>query len=267
MSPPTQPLVLSLFPGADLLGMAFELEGFTVVQGPDVIFGRDIKNFHVPAGRFDGVIGGPPCQLFSVMRHINPLAGKKHGNLIPEFERIVGEAAPRWFVMENVRDAPLPNVPAYLVRSELIRDVWVGGATLRQRRFSFGARTLAGPYLKVPFAVEQVALHTQEPEVSALAGGGAREVPVKMIRDGKGGHREKKRYGNSGKRSCLGFGGNSQDGLAQRLAAQGLPADFLKDAPYTAGAKSKLIGNGVPLPMGRAVARAVKRALGIEAVA
>jgi DNA (cytosine-5)-methyltransferase 1 len=257
-------LVLSLFPGADLLGMAFELEGFTVVQGPDVIFGRDIKNFHVPPERFDGVIGGPPCQAFSVMRYINPLAGKKHGNLIPEFERIVFEAQPHWFVMENVRDAPLPVVPGYAVRDALIRDVWVGGTTLRQRRFSFGWNVVCAI---APFVVEQVALHTQEPEVSALAGGGAREVPVRMIRDGKGGHREKKRYGNSGKRSCLGYGGNSKDGLAQRLAAQGLPADFLKDAPFTAGAKSKLIGNGVPLPMGRAVARAVKRALGIEAVA
>lgn len=259
MSPP---LVLSTFPGADLLGLAFEREGFTVVQGPDRIFGRNVKDFHPPLGRFDGVIGGPPCQFASVMRYINPLAGQRDGNLIPEFERVVREAQPEWFVMENVRDAPLPVVDGYLTRSELIRDFWVGGDTLRQRRFTFGVHSNRNN-----FAIEQVALHTQEPGVSALAGGGARDVPVKMIRDGKGGHREKKRYGNSGKRSCLGFGGNSNDGLAQRLAAQGLPPDFLKDAPFTAGAKSKLIGNGVPLPMGRAVARAVKRALGIEAVA
>jgi len=249
-------LVLSLFPGADLLGLAFEREGFTVVQGPDIIFGRRIQDFHPPRGAFQGVIGGPPCQMFSVMRYINPLAGAKHGNLIPEFERVVSEAQPAWFVMENVRDAPVPVVADYLVRSELIRDVWVGGDTLRQRRFSFGVHGNRNH-----FAIEQVALHTQEPEVSALAGGGARDVPLKLQRDGKGGHAEKKRYGNSGKRSALGYGGNSKDGLAQRLAAQGLPEDFLRDAPYTAGAKSKLIGNGVPLPMGRAVARAVKHAL------
>jgi len=255
-------LVLSLFPGADLLGLAFEREGFTVVQGPDIIFGRRIQDFHPPRGAFQGIIGGPPCQMFSVMRYINPLAGAKHGNLIPEFERVVTEAQPEWFVMENVRDAPMPVVDGYTVRSELIRDVWVGGNTLRQRRFSFGIEECGGNH----FAIEPVALHTTEPDVSALAGGGAREVPVKLQRDGNGGHVEKKRYGNSGKRSALGYGGNSKDGLAQRLAAQGLPEDFLRDAPYTAGAKSKLIGNGVPLPMGRAVARAVKRALGIEAV-
>lgn len=32
-------LVLSLFPGFDLLGRAFEEEGFTIVRGPDKIWG------------------------------------------------------------------------------------------------------------------------------------------------------------------------------------------------------------------------------------
>jgi DNA (cytosine-5)-methyltransferase 1 len=56
------PLVLSLFPGLDGLGLAFELEGFTVVRGPDVLWGGDIRRFSPPAGRFEGIIGGPPCQ-------------------------------------------------------------------------------------------------------------------------------------------------------------------------------------------------------------
>lgn len=256
-------LVLSLFPGIGLLDMAFEEEGFCVVRGPDLLWGGDIRHFHPPVGKFDGVIGGPPCQMFSVMRYINPLAGQKQGNLIPEFERVVSEAHPYWFLMENVRDAPEPRAEGFGTHQELIRDVWVGGATLRQRRFTFGARIGQASFLN--FVVEQVALHSQEPEVSALAGGGARDVPVKMQRDSRGGHVEKKRYANSGKRSCLGFGSNSADGLKYRLAAQGLPADFLRDAPFTAAGKSKVIGNGVPLPMGRAVARAVKRALGIGA--
>lgn len=33
------PLVLSLFPGIGLLDMAFEEEGFTVVRGPDLLWG------------------------------------------------------------------------------------------------------------------------------------------------------------------------------------------------------------------------------------
>ena len=46
---------------------------------------------------------------------------------------------------------------------------------------------------------------------------------------------------------------------------QGLPRDFLADAPFTSAGKYLVVGNGVPLPMGRAVAKAVKRALNIEA--
>ena len=101
-------LVLSLFPGIGLLDRAFEEEGFCVVRGPDLLWGGDIRSFQPPGGVFDGVIGGPPCQLFSQMRHIQPLASMKHGNLIPEYERVVRAAQPDWFVMENVRDAPLP---------------------------------------------------------------------------------------------------------------------------------------------------------------
>lgn len=64
-------LVLSLFPGIGLLDMAFEEEGFCVVRGPDLLWGGDIRRFHPPSGRFDGVIGGPPCQRFSGLGNVN----------------------------------------------------------------------------------------------------------------------------------------------------------------------------------------------------
>ena len=160
-------LVLSLFPGIGLLDMAFEEEGFCVVRGPDLLWGGDVRRFHPPAGRFDGIIGGPPCQIFSRLRFVNPKAGQKHGNMIPEFERCVVGAQPEWFVMENVEGAPEPQVAGYEVRSTMIRDYWVGGVTDRKRRFSFG--TLDGRRLRP----EVVALHA-EPEHSALAGGGGR---------------------------------------------------------------------------------------------
>jgi len=250
-------LVLSCFPGIGLLDMAFEAEGFCVVRGPDLLWGGDIRAFHPPSGVFQGVIGGPPCQLFSQMRHIQPLAGQKHGNMIPEYERVVTEAAPEWFVMENVRDAPLPAVPGYRVHAQLLKDVWVGGETMRLRRISFGTRD--GRAL----GVEQVALHNPEPEVAALAGGGDRLVPVALMRDGKGGHKPKKQYGNSGPRTALGRS-TSRDGYAMKCRQQGLPPDFLADCPLTASGKSHAVGNGVPLPMGRAIARAVKAALNPE---
>src|SRR5262245_4007202 len=165
-SPPeANRLVLSLFPGIGLLDMAFEEEGFCVVRGPDLLWGGDVRRFHPPAGRFDGVIGGPPCQLFSVMKRLNPKAGEKHGNLIPEFERVVAEAAPTWFMMENVPDAPVPEVPGYAVTARMITDVETGGVTSRKRRFSFGSRE------PKPFIIETLALHPA-PEAAVLAGGG-----------------------------------------------------------------------------------------------
>jgi hypothetical protein len=102
VEPGANMLVLSIFPGIDLLGLAFEREGFTVVRGPDPIFGGDVKTFHPPAGVFSGIVGGPPCQIHSRLRFLNPRAGQKHGDLIPEFERVVAEAQPDWFLMENV---------------------------------------------------------------------------------------------------------------------------------------------------------------------
>jgi DNA (cytosine-5)-methyltransferase 1 len=41
----------------------------------------------------------------------------------------------------------------------------------------------------------------------------------------------------------------------------GLPPDFLADAPMTVAGKIKCVGNGVPMAMGRAIARAVRRAV------
>lgn len=239
-------LVLSLFPGADLFGMAFELEGFCVVQGPDIQFGRDIRDFHPPREKFAGIIGGPPCQAFSRLRYLVQHNGYEFAeNLIPEFERVVTEARPEWFVMENVPDAPAPIVDEYFVTSQLLRDVWVGGATTRLRRFSFGSFVEDWR-----LHIEQLALHRADPEPAALASGSARAVPVAI-----GGSGKLKRT------AAANLGYQNRQTLEASCVAQGLPADFLDDSPFTIAGKCKLVGNGVPLPMGRAVARAVKRAL------
>lgn len=237
-------LILSLFPGIGLLDMAFEEAGFCVVRGPDQLWGGDVHQFHPPAGRFDGIIGGPPCQAFSRMRHIVKANGfETKPNLIPEFERVISEAQPEWFVMENVQDAPLPNVPGYIVRDELIRDVWVGGETSRLRRFSFGTKD--GKRLEIEF----LALHRTDPELAILASGGHREVPVALL---KGGKRKKRHTGKH----------LSGDYFRKAIRCQGLPDEFLSEAPFTVEGKIRVIGNGVPLPMGRAIAKAVQNAVG-----
>ncbi len=134
-------LVLSLFPGIDLLGRAFEEvwgSDICVVRGPDVIFGGDIRGWHVPPGKFDGVIGGPPCTWWSTASNIAKARGQKVGpDLIPDFIRCVRECHPRWFVMENVQRAPVPQVPGYTVWSRMVNDLWFGGIQGRKRRISF----------------------------------------------------------------------------------------------------------------------------------
>lgn len=237
-------LVLSLFPGIGLLDMAFEEEGFCVVRGPDLLWGGDVHRFHPPAGKFDGVIGGPPCQSFSPLANIGKPA---HGNLIPEYERVVTEAAPSWFVMENVRGAPLPAVPGYRVSSQLLNNRWLGEEQNRLRRISFG--TLSGAALHV----SQVPLEsvTWKAAVTSANGGERRS------------HCNKRTGGKIHRYS-----------VEDALETQGLPRDFFGEcrhsanrSPFTRDAQLRMVANGVPLPMGRAIAKAVKAALSQERAA
>jgi DNA (cytosine-5)-methyltransferase 1 len=87
--------------------------------------------------------------------------------------------------------------------------------------------------------------------------GGGRSTPVAL---GGSGKRKKtidgRRHGpHTGPRAPLSL----------LCRTQGLPEDFLSEAPFTKDGKVHAIGNGVPLPMGRAVARAVKAVLAQEA--
>lgn len=124
--------VLSLFPGIGLLDHAFELEGFTVFRGPDILWGGDVRNFHAMPGVFDGLIGGPPCQAHSAASAIR---GTRKVDLIPEFVRVFHEAKPKWVVMENVRGAlGHEAIPADWQPVQL-RDFDCGGETARVRFF------------------------------------------------------------------------------------------------------------------------------------
>jgi DNA (cytosine-5)-methyltransferase 1 len=245
----SQPLVLSLFPGIGLLDMAFELEGFCVVRGPDVLWGGDIKRFHPPSGVFDGVIGGPPCKAFSRLVHMVRANGYEVAeNLIPEFSRCVYEAQPRWFLMENVDAAPPPLVPGYRTTSCLFNNRWAPEAPAqnRLRRLFFGG-PLPG-IQELEFEVCAFENGKWEPVVSSHA----EPTPVRMAHYASGVIAVKPR--DLMKRRTV----------AEMCELQGLPPDYLDEAPFTESGKRAVIGNGVPLPMGRAIARAVKRAMGYE---
>jgi len=257
-------LVLSLFPGIGLLDKAFEEEGFCVVRGPDLLWGGDIKQFNPPAGKFDGVIGGPPCQAFSQLRFMVEHNGHKVAeNLIPEFERCVAASSAKWFLMENVPDAPHPEIEGYSIMGHTLKDHWVGGHTSRFRRFSFGVKR---PELTISpvLRIETLALHSIEPLPTVVCD--ARQVPVAV-----GGSGYRKATASGGRTSSLNRGGPMPHDKGRTMAVsemgrrQGISDDFVErleaHGAFTASAIRRGIGNGVPLAMGRAVARAVATAI------
>lgn len=248
-------LVLSLFPGIGLLDMAFEEEGFCVVRGPDLLWGGDIHTFHAPAGKFDGVIGGPPCKCFSPLANV---VRAVHGeasvapNLIPEFERIIAESKPGWFLMENVDRAPLPSVPGYKVRAELVNNRWCGGEQNRVRRFSFGT-----PHgLRLPIVTEAFEPVGFKPAVTTNSGGRRKVIAF----DSRGRVRGKQGHADDSRLKWRPLEEMGDD--------QGIPASFVarlrEHGAFTTKALRIGIGNGVPLYTGRAVARAVKAATRLQ---
>jgi DNA (cytosine-5)-methyltransferase 1 len=230
-------LVLSIFPGIDLLGRAFELEGFVVVTGPDLLFGRDVREFHPPAGVFGGVIGGPPCQahsrLANLVRHVYG-PDRVAEDLIPEYQRCVTEAKPTWWLMEQVPAAPLPVVAGYRVDPALTNNRLFGGAQHRVRRISFGTRDGR----RLPLEEQYRPAPAAEWHDTVTANGTV--------------------WGTKGI-----WSNKSREHLVHAIEAQGLPAEWLDRLRTWCTIKGaiKLVGNGVPLPMGRAIARSVRAAM------
>lgn len=237
--------------------MAFEEEGFCVVRGPDLLWGGDVRRFHPPAGKFDGVIGGDPCQAHSQYKYLNPKSGEKFGDMTPEYARIVAAAAPSWFLRENVPHAPEPQIAGYATRSFTLNNRALGEVQEWTRRFWFGIRP------SYPRGSEGIDLRVFI-EFAALEAIDYRQAVCSSLRAGPvklgGGGRVKRTYSDDGKRHGPDRGPRAA--LAEMLRYQGLPETWLDEAPFSMTGKRKIIGNGVPLPMGRAIAKAVRRALG-----
>jgi DNA (cytosine-5)-methyltransferase 1 len=242
-------LVLSVFPGIGLLDEAFELEGFCVVRGPDLLWGGDIRRFHPPPGRFGGVIGGPPCQRFSRLAPVIVANGYELADdLIPEFVRVVEEAAPVWWLMENVERAPVPTIAGYETHAPLYDNRWLGGEQSRRHRFTFGTKDGR------KFYPEQLALEATAWSPRVCARG--IHAPQMLA----GGVRPR-RYRRDGTRwEIRNFPGRGRKAVEEAKRLQGLPPEW--DLPgFRIEAKMAALGNAVPLPMGRALARAVRGAL------
>lgn len=301
-------LVLSIFPGIDLLGRSAEEVGFTVVRGPDVLWGGDIRQFHVPAGVFGGIIGGPPCQSFSRLVHLVRHNGHepRFGNLIPEFERCVEEGQPPWFLMENVPEAPVPQVKGYWpARLLMLNSRWVGMEQNRLRRFCFGMRYDYEPR-SLDVSPDIVIFEHQHSTQAILTS--TSNVPIKIGGNGKvkasyngaptvtsnvGGKRSarkeyagarsvtsrgespniEKEYRNPPTVTAGHNGGNAEVkgmvrySIGEAARLQGFPDLTMDDAPFTKDGKLKAIANGVPREMGLAVCKAIWRIMTTAEVA
>lgn len=262
----TPTLVLSLFSGIGVLDEAFRELSYCVVSAGDVLWGPfyDVRRFNPPAGVFEGVIGGPPCQSFSVLANLGRAQGHepRWGNLIPEFERIVHEAQPGWFLMEEVGGAPVPVVEGYSVHDQVLNNRWLGAEQQRERRFSFGTRD--GRHLVVEVALFEAPLEyvavKADPRPTRRE---ARAIfPVTGRHSGRMPWQVKPPQTVTAAPSPATTGGRGRYSLAEACRLQGLPEDFLAAAPWRADAKLQAVANAVPLPLGRAVAAAVKRAMG-----
>lgn len=112
---------------------------------------RVLELLKIRAGEVDVLVGGPPCQGFSVMGKRNPVDARNL--LIGDFLRLVNEIGPSAFVLENVpallheRYRPLldsslqPLQSAYdILDPQLLKATEAGAPTVRARLFVVGFR-------------------------------------------------------------------------------------------------------------------------------
>ncbi len=118
--------VIDLFCGAGGLSAGLEMAGFTVLAGNDLFeaAGRTFATTHpiakfIPGriqeletdellktaglkkGELKVLVGGPPCQAYSVYNHQRGMHDER-ATLFREYLRIVKALQPEWIVMENV---------------------------------------------------------------------------------------------------------------------------------------------------------------------
>ncbi len=139
--------------------------------------------------------------------------------LIGEFLRCVVEASPDWFLLENVPGVPDVRVPGYTVQRFNLSASECGSTQSRLRTFQFGSLDGIGVVIR------------RSPRSAAAS------HRCCMASEGS----------RPGRRSWADF-----------CELQGLPRDFELPS-FTQSGRYHAVGNGVPIPMGRVVAAAIRR--------
>ncbi len=224
-------LVLSVFHGADLFGMAFESVGFCVVRASEKELGFDVRNFHPLPDKFDGIIGGSPCQDFSMANRNHRTLTGYGAEMVKEFCRLVVEARPQWFVLENVPQVPDISIDGYSIQRINLNSKNFGSGQNRARCFQFGS--LDNRVLQIP---EHLRLS-----------GKVQRSPSRL------------------EKACLASEGKKKDRrkFSDFCKLQGLPENF-KLPMLTKTMNYQVVGNGVPLNLGRAVALGVVNSIIIQ---
>jgi DNA (cytosine-5)-methyltransferase 1 len=135
----SQLVVLDLFSGCGGLSLGFSRQGFNVVAGIDnwkdalQTFEKNhvgAKGIQMDLGSFSGpglkkiipradvVIGGPPCQGFSISGKRNPSDSRNH--LYRGFVEVVKLLKPRAFVLENVPN--LVSMEGGKIKDSILKD-------------------------------------------------------------------------------------------------------------------------------------------------
>lgn len=114
--------IISLFSGAGGLDLGFEKSGYDVIWANEYdktiwstyranhtkteLDTRSIRDINpeeliIRYGSIDGIIGGPPCQSWSLAGSMRGILDER-GQLVLEYLRFIREIKPKFFVFENV---------------------------------------------------------------------------------------------------------------------------------------------------------------------
>lgn len=104
---------------------SFYSHGNAIVGDIRKITGADLlREADLEKGAVDIVLGGPPCQAFSVFGRRKGM-GDPRGNLVWEYLRIIQEIQPKAFVFENV--AGLKSIHGGKLYGEILDQLTLGG--------------------------------------------------------------------------------------------------------------------------------------------